>query len=684
MNKPNLNEKPKEYFHTKQLIDEGKHEEALQLIDKFKENGEGTLHDILLYNLLKCDVLYQQGLWEELAKFAEQTYQESLDLGDNLLSVDALLKIAEALIWLGDSTRIDGIIKQVEELLKTQTQELVMEYKQREADTYTVKGFFHMWIKNDADKAIESFDHSIELQEEYNAKLEITKPLIMKAWTLADLKGEADRAFKLGEQALALSKENNNKYLIALSLHVRGLVYSLKGELDRGMKYYEESIAIFKELNNNFFIGLLFVLISWMYLDRGDLDKALEYAELILGFSEKTNNQTQIAYSLHMLAAIYESKGEIEKSIILYEKNIDLFKKIGNKFGVAGTLNNLSWCYRSIGDFKRALECIESSIKLHNEIGNLRAVANNYDFLIRILIDKGDLEQARNALEQFEHMKNQLNDKQTDLTYMFDKALVLKTSTRSRDRGKAEEILKNIIEDETIFYSITKDALLNLCELLLTELRITNDLEVLEEINSFTAQLLEIAEKSHSFSLFAEIYFLKAKLSLLTLDVKTARRFLTQAQKIAERFGLNQLATKISSEHKNLLDQLSTWENLKNTEISLTERIKLAGLNKHMKEVLQKSAIITAQISEQKVTIHREQKICLVCKGEIRGYMYVCDCDSIYCENCARALTDLENVCWVCDAPIDISKPTKPYKEEKLEEKDIIKDTPKKPKNHKL
>ncbi len=96
-----------------------------------------------------------------------------------------------------------------------------------------------------------------------------------------------------------------------------------------------------------------------------------------------------------------------------------------------------------------------------------------------------------------------------------------------------------------------------------------------------------------------------------------------------------------------------------------------------MKEVLHKSAIITAQISEQKVTIHREKKICLVCKGEIRGYMYVCDCDTIYCENCTRALTDLENQCWVCNATIDVSKPTKPYTEEKADEKDVIKNTKK-------
>ncbi len=81
---------------------------------------------------------------------------------------------------------------------------------------------------------------------------------------------------------------------------------------------------------------------------------------------------------------------------------------------------------------------------------------------------------------------------------------------------------------------------------------------------------------------------------------------------------------------------------------------------------------MTAQITEQKVTIHREQKVYPACKGEIRWYLYVCDYDAIYCEHCARALTDLENVCRVCKSPIDILKPTKPFKEEKLKEKNIV------------
>ena len=76
MNEQDLKEEPEEYSHAKQLIAEGKHDEALQLIDNFKEKGESSLHDILLYNLLKCEILYQQGLYIDLFKLAEQIYQE--------------------------------------------------------------------------------------------------------------------------------------------------------------------------------------------------------------------------------------------------------------------------------------------------------------------------------------------------------------------------------------------------------------------------------------------------------------------------------------------------------------------------------------------------------------------------------------------------------------------------------
>ena len=66
------------------------------------------------------------------------------------------------------------------------------------------------------------------------------------------------------------------------------------------------------------------------------------------------------------------------------------------------------------------------------------------------------------------------------------------------------------------------------------------------------------------------------------------------------------------------------------------------------------------RITEEEVTFHKEKKICLVCKGKLSRSLYLCPkCDALYCDNCANALANLENVCWVCDEPIDETKPTR-------------------------
>ncbi|MFX1590079.1 MAG: hypothetical protein ACFFC1_18205, partial [Promethearchaeota archaeon] len=75
-----------------------------------------------------------------------------------------------------------------------------------------------------------------------------------------------------------------------------------------------------------------------------------------------------------------------------------------------------------------------------------------------------------------------------------------------------------------------------------------------------------------------------------------------------------------------------------------------------------------AQITEEEITFHREKKICLMCKGELGGFMFMCkECNALYCGDCAQALSNLENLCWACNAPIDKTKPSKPYKKEEGE-----------------
>jgi len=70
---------------------------------------------------------------------------------------------------------------------------------------------------------------------------------------------------------------------------------------------------------------------------------------------------------------------------------------------------------------------------------------------------------------------------------------------------------------------------------------------------------------------------------------------------------------------------------------------------------------------EEDLTLYKERKICLVCKGNAIGFeVYVCtECGVLYCLKCAKALSTLENACWACNTTIDQSKPVKALEKEK-------------------
>jgi len=296
--------------------------------------------------------------------------------------------------------------------------------------------------------------------------------------------------------------------------------------------------------------------------------------------------------------------------------------------------------------------------------------ANKLMTAIVIALKKGDHEQAKNYFQHLEQMNSQVKMKGVERLYRLGKALLLKASSRFRDMAKAEKILKKIVEEEIISFDFKRMALVNLCDLLLGEFRVTNNLEILNELKPLIAQLLSIAEKTQSHKIHAETYLFQAKLALLSFDVKNSRRFLTQAQQIAERHNLNKLALEISSENKNLIDRLELWEQLKDSEAPLSERFKLAQISEQIERMHRAGVMMKTQIVEDKVAIHKEKKICLVCRGEVLRFSYICECGAMYCENCARAVSNLENVCWACEVPIDYSKPVKPFKDEMEKMKD--------------
>ena len=573
------NSEPEELTRAKELIEKNEYDDAFQILSDFDESEGNTTINKVSCHILQCQLLLWQGKYEDVINLGEQTYNESLGLGKNILSVDPLLLMAEAYSWLNQYNEMLDMLMQAEELINFFSEEISNNCLKRKAYLYYLSSFYYA-TTTDIDRAFEYAEKSLELRRKIGNELDIGFSLLRYSHALY-LKSEIELGSEYINQAFELSKKCNNKYSIALTTRTLMLVYGQKGEVDLAVNYGEQSLELFRQIQNKPRIAALLSVMGDLYSIKGNFDKSIEYMEEAL----ETNKQ----------------------------------------------------------------------VKLISQ--NPLIVAN----LVQINIEIGNLEVAQQYFKNLEQLNNKINNEWSNFLYRSNKARLLKKSSRLKNLVAAAEIYEELIEEKTNFHN---QILLDYCDLLLIELGMTNDVEIIDQIQFYLNEVMKSAERSQSFWVLAETCLIQAKVSLITLDLIKARRFLIQGRQIAEKQGYIQIAEKFAKEYEDLKSREKTWENFKVTDAPISERMKLARISEHLRQILRNRANLTTQITEDNLTIHKEQKICLVCRSEIKGYMYSCECNANYCESCAQALTKLENACWVCNAPMDQSKPIKPYKKD--------------------
>jgi hypothetical protein len=113
-------------------------------------------------------------------------------------------------------------------------------------------------------------------------------------------------------------------------------------------------------------------------------------------------------------------------------------------------------------------------------------------------------------------------------------------------------------------------------------------------------------------------------------------------------------------------------EEVDDTKISIKKEGNLERPDIALVDILTAPKLV--EITEDEKRFSQENKICLVCKSHVKDVHFILcpNCGAFYCEKCATVLSDLENACWVCNGPIDKSKPVKLMKKDVLDEDDVI------------
>ncbi|MFX1595413.1 MAG: hypothetical protein ACFFBK_05045 [Promethearchaeota archaeon] len=403
-------------------------------------------------------------------------------------------------------------------------------------------------------------------------------------------------------------------------------------------------------------------------------DKSLEIIkqgeDLIRSFHGNLPKELQEPHCILLIQKmnIAVNRGYLSRGFEIANELLTVAKKYGIKKNIVIAFNNFGTYYWKIGDYDKSLAYIDHGLMIAYEIGEVRdfasviALMNMISLAMNVAIDKDDLELAK---KYFNNIKDVIALKPEDpvLNIIFKsvKAHFLQTSKRFRDKVRAEELYKEVIEGPFTANIFKIEALIGLCESLLVELIISNEVDIVNEMNPFIEQLIDLSQKWESDYYLMEAYILKGKLALLTFEIKTARRILIQAQCIAERRGFRDIAVEIEHLHEDLKGNLDKWKKLKSMDAPLSERIELAGLDNLAKGQLRKKIRSMERVTEVEVMVYKDSHLCVVCKGNVGGFnVFICEqCKSIYCRSCANAVIEIENACWTCENPIDISKPVK-------------------------
>ncbi|HUU77407.1 MAG TPA: tetratricopeptide repeat protein [candidate division Zixibacteria bacterium] len=495
----------------------------------------------------------------------------------------------------------EDALKLIEEgfMIIDQTGKLTTALIEKKGELIFWKGHIYLF-SNNKDEALKYLQEAIDFAEKNN----LDKTLNHAKHRLGNLYsflGEYEIALQLTEEAYNYFNEKNDKFIAAGIIHNLGVTYAEVGEYKKSRECFEKKAEIVDPTPHDI------AAIGDSYWREGDIEKGIEEMEkglekirtifkngekhsvyqfiqanlfLRIGKHDEalelyndliSRAQNNLGYPggfyLIGIAHVYYHKGELDTAIDYAQRALDIAEKANMRYGVGYGHFILGKIYIEKGETEKALHHLQSSLDLRLAMGNKNDLSLTFRELITFLLDNESLEDVDEYFDQLEQIASTTDSRVVRHNYLLSKALILKSKGRPKYWTQAIDILEKIVSEKISDYNTLLVALINLCEILLNEFSISGVQEVLNDLETHTSRLLDIAQRQNSYTLRVEAYhiriitlWLQAQHSKLDINIQNARRLLQEARELAESHGLVKLATKISNQNEKMLDQLENWD----------------------------------------------------------------------------------------------------------------------------
>jgi tetratricopeptide (TPR) repeat protein len=403
-------------------------------------------------------------------------------------------------------------------------------------------------------------------------------------------KGQYDLAHYYLDEAIDLQHAHNDNTGIARNEQLLGKIHLNTGNFDQAFKHFQKSTGIQESLGDKLGSNWSQLQVALARFKQGEFLEALDMYEKCKENFKDLNDRLMSAWTIKSIGEIYVRQGEYKTALTYFEENIQILTELNNKFGLADGLNKIGEVYYHQNEINKALDYFQRSFSLYIKIGDdIQAVDTIFN-LVQVKLEKKAYNQAKHFLTMLRERTERTQNKYVKLKYKLAEALYLKHHQRIIQKIEAQKIFEEIVSEGIVDHQITIIATLNLCELLIAELRSYENNEVIQELKYHLGELYEIAQEQKSFNLLVEVLVMQAKLALIEGDADRGFNLLIQAEITVADYGLHQLSSKVKDQQQDLRNKVELWNELDRRNAPIRERLDLADIDGYLEKVFKDSA----------------------------------------------------------------------------------------------
>ena len=189
--------------------------------------------------------------------------------------------------------------------------------------------------------------------------------------SLASHQGDFDRAEEALVEGLDLLAgevidRTEVKLLLLLTL---GTVALEREDYDKAARLFEESLSLSREAGNDWGLARSVMSLATVIHEQGDLQRTIELFEEGIDLFRERGDKVGLAGCLINLGLAVYSRGDLGRASKLTEEGVGLWRELGVGADTAVGLCNLGWIALVQKDLSKATDCYEESLRLAWDTG---------------------------------------------------------------------------------------------------------------------------------------------------------------------------------------------------------------------------------------------------------------------------------------------------------------------------